>query len=131
MDMMISSILEEFLAGVSVVLAGLLGVGIRYLFARIKNDKLQSYGDLLADLAEKAVKTVAQTTGDKLKLAAADGKLTDEEKTELKESAVDVLKAIAPDAAMKFMGKVNSDLDELLNTLIESAVHDRNGGDSS
>jgi len=130
MEIMISSILEELLAGVSIILAGLLGIGIRYVFSRIKSNKLQEYGDLLATLAEKAVKAVAQTTGDTLKEAAINGKLTDIQKAELKHSAVEALKAIAPDASLKFMGKVNSDIEELLNTLIESAVHDKGGGSS-
>lgn len=128
MDIEISSILEQILSGVGVALAALVAAGIRYLFARIKNDKLREYGNLLADFAEKAVKSVAQAEADALKEAATDGKLTDEEKERLKTTAVDTLKAITPDHVMKFMSKGNSDIDALLSALIESAVKDNNGG---
>lgn len=131
MEILISSILEQILAGVGVALAALVGVGIRYIFARIKNDKLQGYGELLAFYAEKAVKSVAQAEVDALKGAREDGKLTAAEKEGFKASAVETLKAIAPDAILKFMEKGKSDLDTLLSTLIESAVKDSKGGDSS
>lgn len=131
MDIIISSILEQVAAGVGVFIAAIIGVGIRYLFHKVKNEKLREYGDLLAFYAEKAVKAVAQAEADVLKEAAADGKLSADEKAKLKSSAVDALKAIAPDAILKFMEKGNSDLDKLLEALVESAVRDSNGGNGS
>ena len=84
----------------------------------------------MATYAEKAVKTVAQTQAEGLKAANADRKLTTQEKEKLKRDAVTTLKAIAPDAIMKFMEKANSDIEELLSALIESAVLDSKGGES-
>lgn len=133
MDIMISSILEQVLTGVGVALAAVIAAGIRYLFARQKNERLREYGDLLAGFAEKAVKSVAQAEADALKEADDDGKLTDDEKAHLKALAVDTLKSIAPDAILKFSKKVTGDLedlDTLLGTLIESAVRDSKEGNS-
>lgn len=127
MDIIISSILEHVLTAAGAVSSLLIAAGIRYIFAKIKNDKLQSYGDLLAVYAEKAVKAVAQKEGEDLKEAAADGKLTDDEKAMLKKVAVDTLKAMAPGAILKFMAKGKSDIDTLLDTLVESAVSDSKG----
>lgn len=128
MEMLISTILEEVLAGVGIALAALIAAGIRHLFAKLKNERLREYGNLLAIYAEKAVKSVAQVEADALKEASSDGKLTDQEKEHLKELAVNTLRSIAPDFIMKFMAKANSDLDDLLSTLIESAVKDSKGG---
>jgi len=127
MDIIISSILEHVLTAAGAASSLLIAAGIRYIFAKIKNDKLQSYGDLLAVYAEKAVKAVAQKEGEDLKEAAADGKLTDDEKAMLKKVAVDTLKAMAPGAILKFMAKGKSDIDTLLDTLVESAVSDSKG----
>jgi len=130
MEIIITSYLEQILQLVGLAIAALVGMGIRYLFARIKSDKLRSYGDLLAFYAEKAVSSVAQAEVEGLKAAAADGKLSDAEKERLKKIAIDTLRAIAPDAILKFMEKGKSDLDMLLGTLVESAVKSSKGDDS-
>lgn len=130
MDIVISSILEQVLTGLSVALAAIIAAGICYLFGRLKNERLAGYGELLASYAEKAVKEVAQITGDEYKAANADGKFTEDEKAELKRHAMATLRAIAPDAVLKFMEKANSDLDALLSALIESAVKDSKEGDT-
>lgn len=124
MEIIVSSILEQILAIGGVILAALVAAGIRYVFARIKNDKLRSYGDLLAFYAERTVRAVTQEQADALKEASSDGKLTDEEKKRLKAVAVDTLRSIVPDAVLAFTKKGKSDLDMLLSTLIESAVKD-------
>lgn len=128
MEIIISSIVEQMAIALGAILAALIAAGIRYIFAKIKNDKLKEYGDLLAFYAEKAVNAVAQAEADALKEANADGKLTEEEKRMLKAKAVESLRAIAPDAILKFMEKGKSDLDKLLESLVESAVRDGNGG---
>lgn len=128
MELEIFTLLEPVLTAVGVALAAIIAAGIRHLFAKMKNERLRDYGDLLAGFAETAVKSVAQAEADVLKEAATDGKLTDEEKQRLKQTAVDTIKSIAPDVIIKFMSRVNSDVDALLDALIESAVKDSKEG---
>lgn len=138
MEFNFETILENIFAGVGVALITtalslILAIltYIRHKLVNLKSKRTQEYGGLLLDFAEKAVKTVAQVEGDAIKVAAEDGKFTDEEKEHLKETAVTTLKAIAPDYLMKFMAKINSDLEAYLGVLIESAVRDNSGGNGS
>lgn len=72
-------------------------------------------------LAYVVVSEVSQTIVADLKAAAVDGKLTDEEKAQIKASAVAKLKSyISLDEAKRLIGV--GDIDSFLGTLIESAV---------
>ena len=134
MEILIESFLEDILQIVVAVIGAAVAAGtavfVRWITRKTKNDTLGEYVGMLAFYAEQAVNEIAQTQAELLKEAAADGKLTAEEKAAMKKAALDNLKAIAPDAMLKFMERANSDIDVLLSTLIESAVKDSNGGES-
>jgi len=133
MDILIESALEQ----VFTVLLGIFGAAvaaggavlIRWINRKTKNDTLADYASMLVFFAEKAVLAVAQSQADVLKDAANDGKLSDDEKAQMKAAAMDSLKAIAPEAILKFMKRADTDIDKLLDTLIESAVHEKNNGE--
>lgn len=61
-------------------LAALIGFGIQWIRAQTADLRWQSVLDQLEDAVDTAVAAVQQVTVDALKKAAADGKLTDEEK---------------------------------------------------
>ncbi len=128
MDIMISSILEQILAGLGIITAAIIVAGIRYLLARIKDGRLREYGELLATFAEAAVRAVAQERGDTLKAASPNGKLSPTHREELKASAMELLKSMTPDAVAKFMTRNKADIDAMMGAMIEAAVRDSKGG---
>lgn len=127
MEILIESILEPIFG----LVLGLLGTAVaaisagfvKFIFTKTKSDKLKAYSELLMEYAGQAVMSVAQTQTQLLGKALADGKLTADEKQLLKAAAMSKLRAIAPNAIVAFMGKVNSDVDTLMDTLVEAAVH--------
>ncbi len=129
MEYIIETILEQVLAVVlSVIGAITVATGaffVRWISARTKNEKLTQYAELLSFYAQKTVTSVAQTQADVMKKAAADGKINDEEKQELKAAAIKRLREILPDAILAFQKKANSDVDALLDTLVEAAVREQ------
>lgn len=129
MEIVISSLLEQFLE----VLCALLGLAIVYgancLRSKLHTDKMTNYGDLLELYAERTVKAVAQTDADDMKANSANGKLSADQQAQLKRIAVIKLECILPDATLRFMKRSNSDTEALLGALIEAAVRDSKGGD--
>ena len=127
MDIIIESMLEEVLTVVISLIAIIASAAgtyfVRWINSKTKNEKLTQYAELLSHYAQIAVNSIAQTQADILKEAASDGKLTDEEKTDLKNAAIAEIKKIAPDAILAFHAKMNTDLDALINALVESVVH--------
>lgn len=75
-------------------LAALIGFGIQWIRAKTADLRWQSVLDQLEDAIDTAVAAVQQVTVDALKKAAADGKLTDEEKAKAFADALAQVKAI-------------------------------------
>ena len=135
MDIMIESVLEPVLTALMGIIGAAVAAGgtlfVRWINRRTKNDTLNEYTSMLVFYAQKAVMSVAQAEADVLKAAASDGKLTGAEKQRMKDTAMRTLKDMAPDAILKFMSRANSDVDKLLETLVEAEVHEKNNGGNS
>jgi len=114
------------------LLKTLIDAKITQISTTTTNETLQYYLSLIQDLADKAV-TETQSLVDKCKEAAADGKLTEEEKNDIKEHAIRVLIAMLPTPKtttgrnlLEVIGIDQNILDNLIDSSIEKAVADIN-----
>lgn len=100
------------------------GVKIEEIKTRLNNDKLNKYIDITYKNAELVVKDLQQTVVDELKSKSEDGKLSVEEIHEVKQSAVNRLKATLTEDIQMMLGTAFGDIDEYLGLVIEKFVVD-------
>lgn len=114
-----------------VLLAGLSWLSVKaaqLISAKVKNEYLKGVLVRLDDAVLVAVREVQQVTVDALKAASADGRLTPDERTKVKQAAIDSIKShlgtkgIAEVA--RVLGLEDGAVDKLLSTRVEAAVHD-------
>lgn len=100
----------------------------QFIKAKVENEYLAGVLVRLEDAVLTVVKSLQQTTVDAIKLANADGQLTDEEKEAIKQAAVAALKSYIGAKGLALVGKVlglgDGALDQFLGDKIEAAVHD-------
>jgi len=96
--------------------------------AKVQNEYLKGVLVRLDDAVFTAVKDMQQTVVEQIKAASADGKITDDEKKQIKEKALASVKShlgtkgLAEAAAILGLG--GSALEGLLSSKVEAAVHD-------
>lgn len=89
---------------------------------KTNNDTIKTYVDMVSDNALNVVETLNQTLVDGLKAASADGKLTQEEITEIKTQAVNMLADTLSDDAKEVLTKAFGDIEKYLDIVIQRAV---------
>lgn len=114
-----------------VLLAALTWVAAKvaqFINAKVKNEYLRGALVRLDDAVLAAVREVQQVTVEAIKAASADGKMTPEERTQVKKAAIDAAKAHlgAKGLAelMKVLGLSGDAVEKLLSTRVEAAVYD-------
>ena len=124
----IIKMLSDLLPVVGTLLTAILGwVSIqaeRYIRAKISNSYAQNALIRLNETAEIVVKELSQTYVDGLKEKTADGKLTEEEKRQLKEMAVTKMKSYLGVEGLKLLKYImgGDDIAGLLSGAIERKV---------
>ena len=82
----------------------------------------------LDDAVLAAVREVQQVTVETIKSASADGKLTAEERAQVKQAAIDAVKSHLGTKGLgelaKILGLEGGAIERLLSTRVEAAVHD-------
>lgn len=122
--------LEEFVTKLIMafapIAAGLIGLlileGIKYLQSLTKSKKLKEALDVMGVFAKTVVNDLNQTLVDDLKEKAADGKLTVADAMDIKANALERLKTVGPNEAMKIIEKETSNLESVLSAMIEEKV---------
>lgn len=124
------------LQGLEIVLGfvGVTGVGwllvrlTQFISAKVSNAYLQGVLVRSSEVIFAVVKELCQTEADAIKLARADGKLTDDEKSNLKAVAVDTVKSYLGAKGLGELAKVlgfdPAQIDAFLGTKIEATVRD-------
>ena len=96
--------------------------------AKVQNEYLKGVLVRLDDAVFTAVKDLQQSVVEQIKAASADGKITDEEKKEIKEKAMAAVKSHIGTKglaeAAKVLGLEGGALEGLLSSKVEAAVHD-------
>ena len=96
--------------------------------AKVQNEYLKGVLVRVDDAVFTAVKNLQQTVVEQIKAASADGKITDDEKKQIKEKALAAVrshlgtKGLTEAAAILGLG--GSALEGLLSSKVEAAVHD-------
>lgn len=89
---------------------------------KTNNETVKTYIDLVADNATNVVESLNQTLVEQLKAASADGKLTAEDATNIKNTAFTMLVDTLSDDVLEIIGTVFGDTKTYLNNVIEKAV---------
>lgn len=96
--------------------------------AKVKNEYLRGVLVRLDDAVLAAVREVHQVTVEALKAANADGKLTPEEKAQVKAKAIEAVKSHLGMKGLgelaKVLGLGGDAVEKMLSTRVEAAVHD-------
>lgn len=96
--------------------------------AKVKNEYLKGVLVRLDDAVFTAVKDLQQTVVDQIKAASADGKITDDEKKEIKRRALEAVKAHLGVKGLSEVGTIlglgGGAVESLLSSKVEAAVHD-------
>ena len=96
--------------------------------AKVKNEYLRGVLVRLDDVVFTAVKDLQQTVVNEIKLASADGKITDAEKRRIKDQAIANAKSHLGTKGIgelaKVLGLDSGAIDGLLSSKVEAAVHD-------
>lgn len=96
--------------------------------AKVQNEYLKGVLVRLDDAVFTAVKDLQQSVVEQIKAASADGKITDEEKRQIKEKAMAAVKSHLGTRglaeAAKILGLEGGALEGLLSSKVEAAVHD-------
>lgn len=111
---------------VSVLILVLIIYGVSFLKKRIKNEEIKKGLDLISEISEKVVGSLNQTTVISLKEVAEDGKLTEQEKAQLKEQAISEIKGIIGKEIPKFLVREGTNIDKLIIHSIESVIGGKN-----
>ena len=96
--------------------------------AKVQNEYLKGVLVRVDDAVFTAVKDLQQTVVEQIKVASADGKITDDEKKQIKEKALGAIrshlgtKGLAE--AANVLGLGGGALEGLLSSKVEAAVHD-------
>lgn len=96
--------------------------------AKVKNEYLRGVLVRLDDVVFTAVKDLQQTVVDEIKLASADGKISDAEKRRIKDQAIANVKSHLGTKGIgelaKVLGLEGGAIEGLLSSKVEAAVHD-------
>lgn len=93
-----------------------------FLNARVKSEYLRSLTERVEGATRKAVLTTEQELGSRLREMAADGKLVDQEKSELRSFALRQAKLNLGSAGLKELRALTDDVDRYLGGHLEAAV---------
>jgi len=100
----------------------------QYIQAKVKNEYLRGVLVRLDDAVLAVVREVQQVTVEAIKSASADGKLTPDERTRVKQAAIDSVKSHLGMKGLgelaKILGLDSGAVERLLSTRVEAAVHD-------
>lgn len=100
----------------------------QFIRAKVGNEYLKGVLVRLDDAVFTAVKAIQQSVVEEIKLASADGKITDEEKRRIKDKALATVKSHLGTKGLaelaKILGLDGVALDGLLSSKVEAAVHD-------
>ena len=96
--------------------------------AKVQNEYLKGVLVRLDDAVFTAVKDLQQSVVEQIKAVSTDGKITDDEKRQIKERAVATVKSHIGTKGLaevaKILGLGGSALETLLSSKVEAAVHD-------
>lgn len=123
LEAVLQYVVAPLIAIVAPILVALLAKLVQYLNSKAKESKLALVGGVVADAAHSVVAELNATLKPKLQAALADGKLTDAEKTELKEAALSALKTKLPAGILGGAQNIFGPLvDQWMGGLIERSV---------
>jgi len=98
-------------------------LGQKAIDGKITDDRVRGILSFLLDRAHSVVQGLQQEVVAELKEKLKDGKLTDEEKQELKEKAVKlVVDALTPDQLKLLETVAEIDVEKQVNSMVETAV---------
>lgn len=125
-------ILEQFIPIIgsiltSAVLAGMAAL-VKYLVSRTRNEKLREALSVVGEIAGETVEALMQSEAEALKEAAADGKLSPEDRERLKATAIRTVLEIAPGKTLEYLRRVQVDMDKYLDTAVEAGVRKAKNG---
>ena len=108
------------------VIAGLVAVAIarfnKWIRTKTDSEEVLTTMDSVYQIVEVTVADANATIVAGMKAAAADGKITEEEAKEIKDSVFSQIKNNIPPKSAKVLSKVIADLDAYLMSLIEKLV---------
>jgi hypothetical protein len=127
-----SGVMVDVVQGlIPVLMAALAWAGVKiatWINAKTKNEYLKGVLLRLNDAVLAAVRETEQTVVTQLKAAAADGKLTDDEKRDVKRAAFESVKAHFGSKGVAEVGQVlglsEDALEKMIGARLEAAVHD-------
>lgn len=100
----------------------------QFINAKVKNEYLRGALVRLDDAVLAAVREVQQVTVEAIKAASADGRLTAEERAQVKTKAIEAVKSHLGMKGLAELAKVlglgGDAVEKMLSTRIEAAVHD-------
>lgn len=100
----------------------------QFIRAKVQNEYLKGVLVRLDDAVFTAVKDLQQSVVEQIKAASADGKITDEEKKQIKDRALASVKSHLGTKGLaevaKVLGLEGGALEGLLSSKVEAAVHD-------
>lgn len=125
-------ILEQFIPVIgsiltSIILAGMAAL-VKYLVSKTKNEKLQSALAVMGDIGLKTVEALMQSEVEVMKERATDGKLSEDDRKLLKETAIKTIRQVAPNETLKYLQQKQMDMDRFLNMLVEASVRETKNG---
>ena len=100
----------------------------QFIRAKVQNEYLQGLLIRLDDAVVTAVKGLEQSVVEQIKAANADGKITNDEKKQIRDAAIAAVKSnLAANGLTelaKILGMQDAAMDGLFSSKIEAAVHD-------
>lgn len=122
MDELIAELLKAGIGLVSLALTSLLGLAFKWLMGKIKNEKIQGFFNKLQEVTYTVVSGLEQTMRQELAKAHEDGKLTAEDYTALKNTAIAQIINAIPNTYINAVKGEIPNLAELVSQQIEAAV---------
>lgn len=118
--------LEVLLPVVATALTILIGFAVRWLSARVGNERLQTLFAFVAEAIETSVREIEQTMVEGLKAARLDGTLSDDEKTAVLKATIESAKRSLGPKGLALLeaaaGVGEAELEAWLSSRIEAAV---------
>ena len=128
MEFLLPVFLNAVLPLAGALVSGLISWGaaaaVKYVRQKTQNEAIHDAMGHVAMTVETVVKEIEQTLAVKIKGMAADGKLSEDEATALKQIAVDKVREQVPPAMQEIAAQGTASLERFIDSKIEAAVGD-------
>lgn len=122
MEAILIGIAPQIIPIVGALLVGLASWGIAILKKKVKMEAGKVALDQVDQIVGTVVGNLTQTTVKQLKAATKDGRLSDQEKRNMKRSAVNLAKHLIADGVSKAASGAVDDLTDYINQKVEEKV---------